>query len=410
MIRRPIREHELIQSRIRKLRRKARREHARSRKLQSRAIAVVAALAGLGLGAALLAGVVLLPDQAPTRLAEPEPQHRAPSRPALPAMGERRAAAPAYPPAPVRAPDFAAAILSALPPSPPPAPAPAAEAEPAAVEPPRVQPEATARPAAPAQRVALITPPPLASPTRPPGDPPWRRYAAPAPPPDGRPRVAVVIDDVGLNRALAERTIALPGPLTVAMLPYGHDLPALAAKARRAGHELLVHLPMEPSNGAANDPGPNALLMSLDEPELDRRIAWSLQRFEGFVGVNNHMGSRFTASPRRMAMLMRQLGSRGLLFLDSKTTENSVGYRMARSGGVPTAERDVFLDNDRAPAAIRARLAEVEQIARRHGRCIAIGHPYPETLDALAAWLAAAQAKGLALAPISALVSQEVSG
>jgi hypothetical protein len=391
---------ELVQSRIRKLRRKARREHARSRRLQSRAIAALAAVGGLALGGLLLAGAVLLPDQAPTRLETPEAKQRALSRPARPAPTERAAAvAPAYPPAPARAPDFAAAILSALPALPKP---PEPELEPAL----KVQPPLPA----PAQRVALFTPPPLALPRKPPDDPPWRRYAAPAPAPDGRPQVAIVIDDVGLSRPLAERTIALRRPITIAMLPYGHDLPALAATARRAGHELLVHLPMEPENGSANDPGPNALLVSLGEEELDRRIAWSLQRFDGFVGVNNHMGSRFTTSPPRMERLMRHLKSRGLLFLDSKTSEVSVGYRIARSHGVPTAERDVFLDNERAPTAIRARLADVERIARRHGRCIAIGHPYPETLDALAAWLAEADAKGFVLVPVSALVAQALSG
>ncbi len=358
----------------------------------------LAAAAGLGLAAVLLGSAILLPDQAPARLEAPERKQGAP-RLARPAPAERAAAAtPAYPPAPARAPDFAAAILSALPPSPP------AEAAPA---PPSLR---TQPPPPPAQRVVLVTPPPLVTPRRPPDNPPWRRYAAPAPPADGRPQVAIVIDDVGLNGPLAERTIALRRPITVAMLPYGRDLPALAAKARRAGHELLVHLPMEPENGSTNDPGPNALLMSLGEPELDGRIAWSLQRFEGFVGVNNHMGSRFTASPRRMERLMLQLKARGLLFLDSKTSEGSVGYRIARSHGVPTAERDVFLDNERAPAAIRAQLAEVERIARRAGRCIAIGHPYPETLDALSAWLAEADAKGLALVPVSALVARELSG
>lgn len=249
-----------------------------------------------------------------------------------------------------------------------------------------------------AQRAALLAPPS------------WRRYAVPAPPSGGKPQIAIVLDDVGLNIRLAERAIALKPPVTLAMLPYGRDLSVLARKAREAGHELLVHLPMEPENGAANDPGPNALLMRLDDSELDGRIAWNLQRFEGFVGVNNHMGSRFTASPRRMERLMAHLKSRGLLFLDSKTSEDSVGFRLARSHGVPAAERDVFLDNERTPAAIRARLAEVERIARRHGHCIAIGHPYPETLEALASWLPAAIAQGLALVPVSALVAQELSG
>jgi len=393
-----------VQSRIRNLRRKARREHARSRRLRARAVAGLAAGGVLFGGALLIAGSILLPDQGAPRLEAPAPRP-AIARPPRPGpvepAGSTRAA---YPPAPVRLPDFAEAVLLALPPSPPPAPEPEPPAERSA---PVASPPPAAAPA-PAQRVVLFTPPPLA--VRPPDNPPWRRYAAPAPAANGRPQIAIVIDDVGLNRPLAERTIALKRPVTLAMLPYGRELPALAAAARAAGHELLVHLPMEPENGSSNDPGPNALLMSLREQELDWRIAWNLQRFEGFVGVNNHMGSRFTASAPRMERLILQLKARGLLFLDSKTSEASVGYRMARGHGVPTAERDVFLDNDRSHTAIRARLADAERVARRTGRCIAIGHPYPETLDVLGPWLAAAEARGFALVPVSAVVRADLSG
>lgn len=369
-----------------------------------------AAAASLFAAGLLVAAAIVLRDPAPSRLEAPSARGvpTRPSRPAPVASAPQRA--PEYPPAPARAPDFATAILSALPPAPPPLPPKAAAEAPSKPEQPSPRQAASSdRRAEQKQRVALHAPP-LDRLTWPSELPAWRRYAVPVAPSGGRPQVAIVLDDVGLSVPLAERAIALKAPLTLAMLPYGRDLPELARKARAAGHELLVHLPMEPENGVANDPGPNALLMSLGDAELDGRIAWNLQRFEGFVGVNNHMGSRFTTSARRMERLMLQLKARGLLFLDSKTSEESVGFRLARSHGVPAAERDVFLDNERTPAAIRARLAEVERIARRHGRCIAIGHPYPETLETLASWLPQAAANGFTLVPVSALVVQEASG
>jgi polysaccharide deacetylase 2 family uncharacterized protein YibQ len=125
----------------------------------------------------------------------------------------------------------------------------------------------------------------------------------------------------------------------------------------------------------------------------------------GYVGVNNHMGSRFTASARDMRRVMVALRARDLLFLDSLTTGRSTGHGLAREFGIPTVVRDIFLDNDRAPASIRRQLARTVARARGHGHAIAIGHPYPETLDALESWLPRLAAQGLVLVlvPVSAL-------
>ena len=128
--------------------------------------------------------------------------------------------------------------------------------------------------------------------------------------------------------------------------------------------------------------------------ELDRRIAIDLLRLDGYVGINNHVGSRFTASEREMRRFMRVLQARGLLFLDSLTIGKSTGYRLAREYGVPTVVRDVSLDNDRDPAKIHQQLALTAAMAREKGYAMAIGHPYPETLDALEGWLPGLAARG----------------
>jgi polysaccharide deacetylase 2 family uncharacterized protein YibQ len=238
--------------------------------------------------------------------------------------------------------------------------------------------------------------------------PPWRRNAVVTPEPDGAPMIAVVLDDLGLNRPNTRRAIALPAPLTLAFLTYAGDLPALTAAARQAGHELLLHLPMEPRG--RHDPGPNPLVTGLERVDLMDRLDRNLARFEGYVGVNNHMGSRFTGSVADLAPVLQELQARGLLFLDSKTSSASVAAGLALRLALPFVARDVFLDNDfEDPAAIRRQLAELEATARRQGFAVAIGHPHDATLAELARWLPEAERRGFALVPISAIVRRALA-
>ena len=238
--------------------------------------------------------------------------------------------------------------------------------------------------------------------------PEWQRNAAKASAEPGQPMIAIVIDDLGLRRANTARAIALPAPLTLSFLTYARGLPGLAKAARENGHELLLHVPMEPKD-PRNDPGPRVLKVGHTDAEIARRLEWALGRFEGFVGINNHMGSRFTAAPDAMARVMDELGRRGLLFLDSLTSPSSVSWRAAVRARVPFARRDVFLDHAaRDPAAIRARLEALERIARRRGYAVGIGHPHGATLRVLAAWLPEARRRGFALVPISAIVGRQI--
>ncbi|GAB4225477.1 MAG: hypothetical protein Tsb0032_31470 [Kiloniellaceae bacterium] len=236
------------------------------------------------------------------------------------------------------------------------------------------------------------------------GPPLWQQHAVAVAPAAGRPMIAIVLDDVGVNRRGAAKAIALPGPLTLAFMTYARDLPVMTAEARAAGHELMLHVPMAPQNGAL-DPGPNVLREDIPRAELLQRLAWGLDRFEGYVGINNHMGSRFTASPEGMALVMGELKARGLLFLDSLTAANSVAGRLAGEAAVPYAVRDVFLDNEPDDlAAIHRQLALLEETARERGYAIGIGHPHDGTVTALQQWIPEMQARGFALVPISAIV------
>jgi polysaccharide deacetylase 2 family uncharacterized protein YibQ len=230
----------------------------------------------------------------------------------------------------------------------------------------------------------------------------WRKNAVPFTDLNSRPLVAIVIDDVGIDRPRSKRAWELPGPLTLSFLPYAKDLRDQARAARARGHELLLHLPMEPAGRA--DPGPNALLVSLSDAELKQRTAAALDSFDGYVGVNNHMGSRFTTFRPGMETVLRQFKGRGLMFLDSRTTAQSVGDQLAQEMGVPSIVRHVFLDDDESLESVRRKLAETEAVARRQGFVVAIGHPHEATLQALGEWLPGLQAKGLALAPASAVL------
>lgn len=232
---------------------------------------------------------------------------------------------------------------------------------------------------------------------------PWRRYAAAVPPGiEGRGRIVIIIDDMGNNLRMAERLAGLQGPLNFAFLPYAPNLERQTSLMRQKGHELLVHMPMEPTGD--ENPGPRALTTSLDDKQLMETLEWNLTRFEGFVGVNNHMGSRFTSDRRRMDMVMKSLKERGLLFLDSLTTNDSDGVRLARRYNIPWAGRDVFLDNEVDEAAILAQLEKVEELANRRGVAIAIGHPHSATLRALEKWIPTLAGKGLVLVPLSSAV------
>src|SRR5260370_28278064 len=230
----------------------------------------------------------------------------------------------------------------------------------------------------------------------------WRRNAVPFRDLNSKPLVAIVIDDVGLDRPRSKRAWELPGPLTMSFLPYAKDLREQAKAARAHGNELMLHLPMEPSGRA--DPGPNALLVSLTDAELKQRVATALDSFDGYVGVNNHMGSRFTTFRPGMETVLRQFKGRGLMFLDSRTTAQSVGDQLAQEMGVPSIVRHVFLDDDESLESLLRSLSQAESVARRQGFVVAIGHPHEATLQALGEWLPGLKAKGLALPPASAVL------
>ncbi len=237
--------------------------------------------------------------------------------------------------------------------------------------------------------------------------PQWQLYAVPSPGLTAeQPKVVIVIDDMGVSRGHSREVLEMDGPLTLAFLPYAEGVAEMAAEARAHGHELMVHMPMEPMNGTL-DTGPIALKTGQAPEVFADMLAKGLGAFEGYVGMNNHMGSRLTQDDVAMQAVMAELHRRGLLFLDSRTIAGSVAGEIAAEMPVPYAVRDVFLDDDTSLENVRESLLKAERIALEHGQAIAIGHPKPNTIAGLREWLPTLQEKGIALVPISAVVVTE---
>ncbi len=219
------------------------------------------------------------------------------------------------------------------------------------------------------------------------------------------PQIAIVMDDLGLDPKATRRAIALPSEVTLSFLPYGRASQGLAEEALARGHEILVHIPMEPAGDA--DPGPNALLTGLSSDQIASLLARQLDEFPGAIGFNNHMGSRFTTDVRALLPVMREARARGLLFLDSRTTANTLAAKIGEAAGAKTVSRDVFLDHGVGTDGLLAQLNELEDTARATGRAVAIAHPHDLTLDVLEFWVRGLAGKGLTLAPISKMADPD---
>jgi polysaccharide deacetylase 2 family uncharacterized protein YibQ len=219
----------------------------------------------------------------------------------------------------------------------------------------------------------------------------------------GRPKVALIIDDLGYDPGLAEAFMGLNIPISLSVLPSAPFTRRIVREAHQHGFELMLHLPMEPKNYPAVNPGPGALFVSMDDQELLRKLAEDLKQVPGAVGVNNHMGSLFTEDRDKMVVVLRALRKLNLFFVDSRTTPDSVGYNLAKRMDMPTAKRTVFLDNDLDAPALEFQVRRLLNMARHGGWAIGIGHPHKATVDVLKRYLEKLD-DGIDIVPVSELV------
>jgi uncharacterized protein len=217
-------------------------------------------------------------------------------------------------------------------------------------------------------------------------------------------RIAIIIDDLGYHRSRGEAIIALPGPITCAVIPQTPHAPALARMAQAAGKEVILHMPMESDGFQRLDAG--GLSEDMPQDEFIATVAAAVDRIPEAIGMNNHMGGVLTADNTAMHWLMETLNEHGLFFVDSRTTPQSVAEKLARQHGLRHAGRDIFLDNQRDLTAINEQFNRALAIARRRGHAIIIGHPYPETIEYLQHVLPLLSAAGVTLVPVSSLLKQ----
>jgi uncharacterized protein len=355
----------------------------------------------------------LAPAPAPAALPSiplPVPTFPTPAFPTTAAQPEPAAApAPEPPPAAVATPPTPAPVAEAPPSATPPPPAPGPARPPIQAAAPEPAPPAAVRPtpAAPAN-VAVARPPPPALPPRDVAAPTWVRFARPFDPEEKRPRIAIVIVDLGKSQAATNAAIQnLGGGITLAFTPYADGLAQWVALARAAGHEVLLSLPMEPTDFPNTDPGPQTLLTALTGRQNLERLTWTLERAQGYVGVINAQGSRFTASADAMRPVIDRLFQRGLLMVDARTATNSVAVRIADDVGLPRAYADRLIDQEASRPAIDRALADLERLARQNGAALGIAQTYPVTFERLINWLAQIEARGFVIAPVSAVVNRQ---
>jgi len=199
----------------------------------------------------------------------------------------------------------------------------------------------------------------------------------------GQSKIALIIDDIGFSRSRLEMFLEIETVMTFAVLPrLSLSLP-LAEEIHCLGYEIMLHQPMEPSD-ANVDPGPGAVYVGDDEDKIGMVLEENISEFPFATGINNHMGSRFTACPREMTDVIKTIKGKGLFFVDSLTTNHSTGYQTAKSLNVAAARRNIFLDNNLDVSAITAQLYKLKNLALKTGYAIGIGHPFPETAEAIA--------------------------
>lgn len=236
--------------------------------------------------------------------------------------------------------------------------------------------------------------------------PVWKRYARPFDAKDTRPRIALVIADLGLARNATDVAVQeLPGEVTLAFSSLVPDLENWIAKSRAAGHEILLTIPMEPANYPQNDPGPNALLLASDDAENVARLQRALQRGTGFVGIMPYMGEKFVTNEEKMTPVMQLLREKEMLVLDNSLNGSSVIGPLARLGKMPFMRADLKVDAAAAIGSIEEQLANLEKIAKERGFAVGVAMPFPVTFERVKAWIAELDKKGIALAPLTSVVT-----
>jgi polysaccharide deacetylase 2 family uncharacterized protein YibQ len=234
-----------------------------------------------------------------------------------------------------------------------------------------------------------------------------RAFRVPAGADDSMPRVAVLVGGLGISQSsTAEAITKLPGAISFAFAPYGADLERVVARARSEGHEAFLQVPMEPFDYPDNDPGPQTLLTTLSSERNTERLHWAMGRFQGYAGLVNYMGGKFTATEAAITPILREAQRRGLMVVDDGTSARSLVPQVAASLQQPIVRGDIHLDRVPTPAEVDAQLARLEARARERGFALGVASALPVTIDRLARWARALESRGILLVPVTAGVAR----
>lgn len=218
-------------------------------------------------------------------------------------------------------------------------------------------------------------------------------------------RIAVVVGGLGISSATTNEAIAkLPESITLAFAPYGNDLAKLAARARGNGHEIMLQLPMEPFDYPDNDPGPQTLLASATREQNLDRLHWMMSRIQGYVGVTNYMGARFSATEKAFTPVVSDIGKRGLIYLDDGSSPRSIAAQSAQATNAPFLKADLVVDASPTWADIDSALAKLEVIAASKGFAVGTATALPISVERIARWAKAAESRGIHIVPVSAIL------
>lgn len=218
-----------------------------------------------------------------------------------------------------------------------------------------------------------------------------------------QPLISIIIDDIGYSISRARNFLNLNIAITFSILPKLTNSHILAAEIHYKGHEIMLHQPMEPYNSHL-DPGPGALFVGYKPQKISRIMEENISIAPYAIGVNNHMGSRFTSCGTEISEALRVIRDRDLFFIDSLTSGHSVAYKTARKLQMPTACRNIFLDNHLEDNYILRQLHKLQIHAKVHGHAIGIGHPFPETARAIKRYLSNSKHSGVSFVHISDLL------
>ena len=236
----------------------------------------------------------------------------------------------------------------------------------------------------------------------------WKEYAQPFIGSKDLPRITIIITDIGLNLNNSNEAInILPEQVGLALSPYARNIQSWMDRVRKTGHEGFLMIPTEPLSYPSNDPGPHTLMTNDDPIDNLAKLDWLLNQVTGYVGVINHMGSKFTTEEEALTPILTELQNKNLMFIDSRSTRFSVASQIAQNLGMPSAKNDRYIDNVLTKVEIQKHLDELEKTAVKLGTALGLARAVPLSINEISEWADTLANTGIELVPVTAIANRQ---